>query len=108
VTFDTPLPDGDLAYRVGPEARAGEPGFGFARVLTGKDGQEMVPHFMAVDVKSDNRLLPQKSYLSSHTFASSCETPVVEARLYHRAYPFDLAKQRGWPLKETLMTEVVK
>jgi hypothetical protein len=108
VTLDSALPSGDVAYRLGQGARAGMPGFGFARVLVDKDGQEMVPHFMAVDVKSDNRLLPQQSFTTTHNFESTCENPVVTATLYHRAYPFDLARERGWPLKETLMVKVVK
>ncbi|MCC6619895.1 MAG: hypothetical protein IT385_01490, partial [Deltaproteobacteria bacterium] len=66
VTLDRPLPDGDVAYRLPPAtadagpvpALAGAPGFAFARVLVGADGARMVPHFLAVDVASDNRLAP--------------------------------------------------
>jgi hypothetical protein len=53
-------------------------------------------------------LLPQQSFTTTHSFESTCENPVVTATLYHRAYPFDLARERGWPLKETLMVKVVK
>ncbi|HNH46011.1 MAG TPA: multiheme c-type cytochrome [Myxococcota bacterium] len=115
VTLDRPIPEGDIAYRGetsslpvtgdGARAVAGAPGFAFARVLVGEGGERMVPHFLAVDVASDNRLLPQTSWTSSHTFAASCEKPVVKAVLIHRAWPLDLARQRAWPLTESVMGE---
>jgi hypothetical protein len=114
VTFDTPLPAGDLAYRITHTAtpttgdaiasRAGLPGFGFARVMVGEDGARMVPHFAAVDVASDNRLPPQSSWTSQHTFAADCATPTVTAALLYRSYPLDLAAQRGWEMTERVMT----
>jgi hypothetical protein len=117
VTLDAPLPPGDRAYRVDPAglpadgeaagAAAGAPGFGFARVMVGADGARMVPHFLAVDVASDNRLLPQSEWTSEHTFAPGCEAPEVEAVLYHRAYPLELAAERGWTLSESRMTSAV-
>ena len=113
VTLDAALPDGDFATRgeggALPEdgdavsARAGAPGFGFARVLAGADGARMVPHFLATDVVSDNRLMPQASATSSHQFSADCEDPVVEARLLYRPYAFGLARERGWDSAETLM-----
>ncbi len=117
VTLDGPLPAGDTAYlsRVGwptdasaAQTLAGHPGFGFARVLVGAGGSRMVPHHQAVDVVSDNRLLPGASWTSSHTFdASSCvSAPTATAALVHRAYPFRLAIDNGWPLVDSVMTEV--
>jgi hypothetical protein len=116
VRFDAPLPEGDIAYRGaaavppadGDEARAvaGAPGFAFARVLVGADGTRMVPHFLAVDVASDNRLLPQQAWTSTHRFAAACEQPTVHAVLAHRAWPVALANARGWPLTESVMAEV--
>lgn len=113
-TFDAPLPDGDVAYRVDGiglpadgaaiTARAGAAGFGFARVLAGADGARMVPHFLAVDVASDNRLMPGAAYTTTHRFASSCASPEVTAVLVHRAFPLDLARERGWTITETVMT----
>ncbi len=108
VTFATPLPDGDIAYRVQADTYAGAPGFGFARVLTGPDGAEMVPHFLAVDVASDNRLLPQKSFTSNHTFAVACEDPTVQAVLWYRSYPRELALERGWPNEAIEMTRATR
>lgn len=123
VTFDRPLPEGDVAYRVGPDQAsegaasssdpaswsgpaAGAPGFAFARVLVGADGARMVPHHAAVDVASDNRLLPQASWTSEHRFAAPCAEPVARAVLAHRAYPFDLARARGWDPVDTVMADV--
>lgn len=117
VTFDRVLPDGDIAYRGEPlsatgdttsRALAGAPGFAFARVMAAADGRRMVPHFLAVDVASDNRLLPQQSWTSQHRFATTCPTPEVRARLVHRAYPIELARERGWELSDSLMTEAVR
>ena len=114
VTFDAPLPAGDVAYRITHAAlpvtgdvvasRAGLPGFGFARVMVGAAGDRMVPHFAAVDVASDNRLPPQASFTSQHTFANSCADPTVEAVLLYRSYPLELAQQRGWEMTERVMT----
>lgn len=115
VTLSAPLPDGDVAYRIdaadipadGDAATplAGLPGFGFARVLVGADGARMVPHFLAVDVASDNRLLPQQGWTSTHTFQATCEAPEVQATLLYRAYPLALAWERGWEMTERVMAE---
>lgn len=105
-TFDRALPDGDFAYRGRGEHVAGAPGFAFARVLVGPDGRTMVPHFQAVDVVSDNRLLPQQSFTTTHRFASPCEAPVVRAVLVHRPFPPALAEERGWTATPSIMAEV--
>ena len=108
VTFDVPLPIGDVAYRGSTSAVAGAPGFAFARVLADEDGGRMVPHHRAVDIVSDNRILPQQEWTSTHEFATSCEDPIVEAILVHRAYPIELAAERGWVNAEQVMVEVSK
>lgn len=113
VTFDLPLPAGEVAY-LGEAAAlpqdgataaavAGAPGFGFARVLVGADGARMVPHFAATDVASDNRLEPDGEWTSEHRFAADCEAPVVDAVLSWRQYPLGLARERGWALTDVLM-----
>jgi hypothetical protein len=114
-TFDRPLPDGDVAYRgdgIGvPQngdpvsARAGAPGFGFARVLVSEQGERMVPHYAAVDVASDNRILPQGAWVSEHTFATTCADPQIHAVLVHRPLPVDLARERGWDAADAVMAE---
>jgi len=108
ITTAPPLPDGDearLGDPVGGDALAGAPGFGFARVMTGVDGARMVPHFLAVDVVSDNRLLPQREWTSEHDFAPCDGDAEVQATLLHRAYPLALAEERGWSLRDTVMAE---
>lgn len=115
VTFDAPLPDGDIAYRGeaglltdgSPSlARAGSPGFAFARVMVGADGKRMVPHYLAVDVASDNRLLPGGSWVTEHQFAAKCPDPEVRAVLVYRSYPLALARERGWSLAESVIISV--
>lgn len=114
VSLSAPLPEGDRAVRVeadgglpedGDPARAwsGAPGFAYSRVLVGPDGARNVPHFRAVDVVSDNRLPAGQSWTTVHRFAATCEHPVVEAVLVHRAYPLELAAERGWALTESVM-----
>lgn len=116
VTFDAPLPAGDLALRGRPDAFdgdptaavavAGAPGFAFARVLADADGARMVPHHRAVDVVSDNRILPQQEWTSTHVFGGSCPEPVVDAMLVHRPYPVGLVRERGWDGTQQVMVEV--
>ena len=114
VTLDAALPAGDRAYRVdagglpvdGEAVRnhAGAPGFAFARVLAGPLGDRMVPHFMAVDVVSDNRLMPGTPFTSQHRFdASACNNPVVTAVVPYRSYPPALAAERGWTQTEAVL-----
>lgn len=117
VEFDVPLPVGDIAYRGRPDAFAdpssaqavaGAPGFAFARVLADAQGEPMVPHHRAIDVVSDNRILPQAEWTSTHVFAASCADPVVDALLVHRPYPVGLAEERGWENHQQVMVEVSK
>ncbi len=112
LTFDAPLPPGDVAYLAraaapGPEALAGRPGIAFAKVLTNATGQRMVPHHEAVDVVSDMRLLPGQGATSTHTFdATGCANPVAKARLVYRRAPRWLALERGWQPADITMVEV--
>lgn len=108
VTLDRALAFGDVAYRVGGDALAGAPGFGFARVLADVDGNLQVPHHRAVDVVSDNRVLPQRAVTTVHHFATGCATPEVTATLVHRGLPLSEARQRGWPVRDTVMAEVTR
>ena len=103
VTLDAPLPAGDRAYRAGGDAWAGLPGFAFARVLVDPDGARMVPHYRAVDVASDNRLMAGQSWTSVHLFTSTCEEARVEARVVGRAVPLHQAIRHGWELRDTII-----
>ncbi|MCB9796505.1 MAG: hypothetical protein H6741_27730 [Alphaproteobacteria bacterium] len=114
VTLDVPLAEGALVYRVragSPEAGApaltlaGAPGQAFARVLVDAEGRRMVPHHRAVDVASDNRLQPRAQWTSTHVFEASCEAPEVRAVLLHRAFPLELAEERGWDAVDSVMVE---
>lgn len=115
VTLDGPLPDGDVAYRVpalsvpadGDVAApmAGAPGFAFARVLVDGKGFAMVPHHRAIDVRSDDRLMPQTSWTSTHVFAATCDVPVAHAVLVHRPFPWALAAERRWDLADGVIAE---
>jgi hypothetical protein len=104
VTLDAPLPVGDGAYRASADAWAGHPGFAFARVLVDPSGARMVPHFRAVDVASDNRILAGGSWTTTHTFADPCAEPTVEARLVGRAIPLRQSQIHGWALRDTTIT----
>lgn len=110
IVLDRTLPEGTRAYRVraaqADAALAGRPGFAFARVLVDAAGDPMVPHHRAVDVASDNRLLPGQEWVSTHRFRADCAEPEVRARLLHRPYPYALATERGWELGDQVMTEV--
>ena len=113
VTLDRPLPPGDAVYLadawtlpeegVASSDLAGHPGFAFARVMVGPDGERMTPHHRAVDLAVDNRLLPVSSWTSSHSFEGGCAEPSVEARLIYRAWPTWLADERGWPATDRVM-----
>lgn len=116
VQFDAPLPAGDVAYRgrasyfeatdpLATAAVAGAPGFGFARVLADAEGELMVPHHRAVDVVSDNRLLPEQEWTSTHSFDASCADPTVDAALVYRPYPEQLVRERGWDASQQVMAE---
>lgn len=111
VAFDRALPAGDVAYlgdgltANAPAAVAGAPGFGFARVLSDADGDRMVPHFLATDVTSDNRLLPGQPWTSRHVFEPGCDAPTVRTRVSLRAYPRELASERGWRAREVVLVD---
>ncbi len=106
VETDRPLPDGDRAHLTRGGALAGAPGFGFARIMTAPDGRR-VPHFLATDVRSDNRLLPGARWTSRHAFDGvGCPAPIVRARLIYRAWPWALGRERGWTPRTIEMARV--
>ena len=86
-------------------ARAGAAGFGFARVLVSDEGERMVPHYEAVDVASDNRILPLDAWVSEHTFATTCADPQIHAVLVHRPLPVQLSRERSWETTDAVMAE---
>ena len=94
-----------LVSQSSESALAGHPGFGFARVLVGADGERMVPHHLAVDVALDNRILPAASFTTTHRFAATCAAPEVHATLLYRAWPWAQAQRYGWALEDRVMAE---
>jgi hypothetical protein len=112
LSLSNPLPAGDFVYRIRPPLAgeaiqaAGQPGFGFARVMVGPDGERMVPHFLAVDIASDNRLLPFDQWTSAHQFTVNCEDPVVRAVLRYRPIASNVARAKRAQWRESIMLEV--
>jgi len=114
VSFEGEFPDGDVAYLTAGasddtwDELAGAPGFAFARVIVGPGGQRMVPHYLAVDVVSDNRLMPGKNFTTTHHFEATCDLPEVTAKLLYRPFPVELAVERGWEMPYDLLLEVTQ
>jgi hypothetical protein len=79
-------------------ALAGAAGVDFAKVLIDADGQLQAPHYRAVDIVRDNRLLPYEAATSEHRFAlpDGCVEVTAKAALVYRRYPLLLARERGW------------
>lgn len=120
VTFNTPLPAGDLAYRVDEAvdrsawpapgdpatAAAGGPGFAFARITVDPDGVRHGASHRAVDIASDNRLPPGQSWTSEHQFElEGCAEPRIGALLTWRAYPVALAREKAWSNPERVLVQ---
>lgn len=111
LAFDAPIPEGHRAYLIRAEdeagaaapALAGAPGFAFARVTVDAEGREMVPHFTATGLASDNRLAPQQAWSSRHRFPA-CPDLRVQAQLIHRPHPRALALERRWAAADRVMT----
>ncbi len=108
VVLDAPLPEGNLAYRIKPDAlqSAGAPGFAFARVLNAPESEHMVFHTSATTIVSDNRLPPQAEYTTTHDFAADCPAPEFRVRLMYRPYAPRIAQDKSWPAIDILMDEV--
>ena len=108
LTLDVPLPEGDAVALIrpsDPDQHALAPGWAFARVLIDKESTPFAPHHAAIDVQSDNRLLPGASATTTHRFAGGCDAPVVRAWLIHRPFPYTLTAERGWASGDQPMTE---
>jgi hypothetical protein len=89
--------DGDAS-----RALAGQSGATFAKVLVDPSGRRRVPHHRAVDVVRDNRIRPQLSAATHHSFAipPACADATVTTTLLYRPTPADLARQRGWEARD--------
>lgn len=89
--------DGDASRAV-----AGAAGYVFQKTLVDPAGARGVHHYRAVDIVSDNRVPPQGSAGSRHTFALpvGCDAGKVTATLMYRPVPVDMARLRGWEAKD--------
>jgi hypothetical protein len=99
------ITDGDDA-----RALAGRPGYAFARVTVDPSGARGVPHYRAVDLASDNRLMPNTTSMTSYTFSTpaNCAAGQVTATLVYRPTPVTLARQRGWSAKDYVIATTTK
>ena len=118
LTLDLPLPAiaGDVLYVGDPfvwppvegsasAALAGRAGLSFARTMVSPGGERRVPHFLAVDIASDNRIPPGGSATTAHTFAvpPGCASADVGAAVIYRRIPLDLATERGWDARDVVV-----
>lgn len=83
-------------------ALAGAPGNVFQKTLVDPGGARNVHHHRAVDIASDNRILPASSAAQNYVFAvpPGCTTGTVRATLIYRPVPADMARLRGWDAKD--------
>ena len=81
---------------------AGAAGYTFAKTLVDPAGARHVPHYRAIDITSDNRIPPQGSAQTQHSFAipAGCTSGKVTATLVYRQVPVDMARLRGWAAKD--------
>lgn len=118
VTLSQPLPKARADYamlveetRFGagpPQNLAGAPGFAFARVMADKNGNLNVPTFRANDIRSDNRIMPQESWTSTHKFRATCSDPKVRALLLYRSFPPEWIRERRWKRDDVVMAEEIR
>lgn len=108
VETDQPIPEGDKAYLISAREQelAGGAGFAFARIMVDQEGHRQAPHYRAVDIVSDNRLMPHQPWTSSHQFAVNCVAPIVHARLIWRRYPLWLEREKHWENHDQVIAEV--
>ena len=92
-----PIADGDAS-----RALAGRAGYAFARVMVDASGARNVPHYRAVDIASDNRIVDSATATTTHVFAvpPGCASATVTATLVYRPAPVTLARQRGWKAQD--------
>ena len=85
-----------------PVGLAGLPGRDFARVMVDAEGRLQAPHYRAVDILRDDRILPGTSRTVSATFRlpEGCDDVDASATLVYRRYPLELLRARGWSAPE--------
>jgi len=83
-------------------ALAGMAGHAFARVLVDASGERLVPHYKAVNMVRDNRLLPLEPVTTTHVFAlpAGCGAVSVQATALYRPVPVHIGRLRGWETQD--------
>ncbi|MFP6684071.1 MAG: hypothetical protein VB934_05130, partial [Polyangiaceae bacterium] len=86
---------------------AGAPGYSFSKVLLDASGVRGVPHYLATDIASDNRIPPGDKALTTHRFAvpNGCTSATVRAVVLYRPIPTAMAAVRGWDAKDYVIAE---
>ena len=94
--------DGDHVYIVDSRMWAGAPGWLYAKILVGADGQRAVHHYEAVDIASDNRIAAGAKGTSVHRYPKPADGTVltVAARVVYRRQAAGVASGYGWPLED--------
>jgi hypothetical protein len=85
---------------------SGLPGVVFARVLKDQEGNLNVPFWRAVGIASDNRIRPKGTVNLKFEFAMNDpnDEPTAEAKLIYRPVIRPWAENKGWPVKDILIT----
>jgi hypothetical protein len=86
-------------------ALAGAAGYAFGKVMLDKDGARDVHFFRAVEIMADNRIPPGATATTKHRFdlTGHASDPItVRLTLLHRSTHFDLARERGWQVQDSV------
>jgi hypothetical protein len=85
---------------------SGLPGTVFARVLRDEEGNLNVPFWKASGIASDNRIRPKGTVNLRFEFALHApnDEPTAEAKLIYRPVIRPWAENKGWPVKDILIT----
>ncbi len=88
---------------------AGQPGAIFARVLKDDKGNINVPFWRATGIASDTRIRPKTTQKITFEFALDDpeDEPSAEADLVYRPVIRQWAEEKGWPVKDILITSKV-
>jgi hypothetical protein len=97
---------GPVLSRLAGEALAGKSGSLFARVLKDYDGHAPAPFWQADLTPIDTRLTPGRPERLGFTFPP--ETDRVRVRLIYRRFWDEVAKAKGWPADEIVVSEHVR
>ncbi len=80
----------------------GQAGQSFAKILIDDTGRRQVPHYRAIDIVRDNRILPGSNVVLEHSFdlPEGCTSGSVTATMVYRPVPISVAEMYGWDSKD--------